>query len=89
MPLTHDHHHALAHVRHLRLAADGDAQELLKQSQGFLDFFHEDTLNHFREEEEIVFPLAIGDERASELLSHERSWSTSRFTPWWLGSRSR
>lgn len=69
MPLTHDHHHALAHARRLRLAAGGDAQELLRQSQGFLDFFHEDTLNHFREEEEVVFPLAIGDERASELLS--------------------
>lgn len=69
MPLTHDHHHALAHARRLRLAARGDAQELLRQSQGFLDFFHEDTLNHFREEEEIVFPLAVGDERALELLS--------------------
>lgn len=69
VPLTHDHHHALAHARRLRLAAGGDAHELLHQSQGFLDFFHNDTLNHFREEEEVVFPLAIGDERVSDLLS--------------------
>jgi len=69
MPLTHDHHHALAHARRLRVAAGGEARELLEESQGFLDFFQKDTLHHFREEEEVVFPLAIADERASELLS--------------------
>ena len=69
MPLTHDHHHALAHARRLRVAAGGNAAELLQQAQSFLAFFHEETLGHFREEEEIVFPLAIDDERASELLA--------------------
>ena len=70
MPLTHDHHHALAHARRLRLAAaDVDASALVGQSQVFLDFFHDDTVNHFREEEEVVFPLAVGDERAKELLA--------------------
>jgi iron-sulfur cluster repair protein YtfE (RIC family) len=51
------------------VAAGGEARELLEESQGFLDFFQKDTLIHFREEEEIVFPLAIEDERATELLS--------------------
>lgn len=69
MPLTHDHHHALAHSRRLLLAAGGDAQELLWESQRFLDFFREDTLHHFREEEEVVFPLAVADKRATALLS--------------------
>jgi iron-sulfur cluster repair protein YtfE (RIC family) len=70
MPLTHDHHHALAQVRRLRLAAAGaDASALLSQAQAFLDFFRDDTVNHFREEEEVVFPLAAEDERAKELLT--------------------
>ena len=50
------------------MAADGDVQELVGQAQGFLDFFHEQTLDHFREEEEVVFPLAVEDERAAALL---------------------
>ena len=69
LPLTHDHHHALAQARHLRLAAGGGSRELFLESQSFLEFFYEDTVNHFREEEEVVFPLAMADERASGLLS--------------------
>ena len=68
MPLTHDHHHALAHARRLRLAASEGPDELLREAREFLDFFHNDTLIHFREEEEVVFPLAIEDERAAPLL---------------------
>ena len=69
IPLTHDHHHALARTRNLRMAGGGEAKDLLQQSQRFLAFFSEDTLRHFREEEEIVFPLAIEDQRGSNLLS--------------------
>ena len=69
MPLTHDHHHALAHARRLRVAAGGDIEELLQESQTFLDFFRDHTIDHFREEEEIIFPLAIEDERATKLLT--------------------
>lgn len=68
IPLTHDHHHALAQARRLRLAAVGDGPDLLDRSRTFLNFFHEDTLNHFREEEEIVFPLVEGDGRATDLV---------------------
>jgi iron-sulfur cluster repair protein YtfE (RIC family) len=68
IPLTHDHHHALAQTRRLKNAAKGDGRDLPGQSQAFLDFFHAETVSHFREEEEVVFPLAVEDGRARELL---------------------
>jgi iron-sulfur cluster repair protein YtfE (RIC family) len=70
IPLTHDHHHALAQARQLRVVAQGDDEEqLLARAQEFFRFFHDETISHFREEEEIVFPLAVGDERARPLLT--------------------
>jgi iron-sulfur cluster repair protein YtfE (RIC family) len=68
IPLTHDHHHALSQARHLRLSAKGGPEKRLDQAKEFMDFFHEDTIEHFRQEEEIVFPLAIGEARAAGLL---------------------
>ena len=68
IPLTHDHHHALSQARHLRLSAKEDPGRLLHQAKEFIDFFHADTIEHFRQEEEIVFPLAIGDPRTAGLL---------------------
>ncbi|MDP9234911.1 MAG: hemerythrin domain-containing protein [Actinomycetota bacterium] len=69
IPLTHDHHHALAQARRLRIAAGGEGADLLARSTEFFRFFHDETIEHFREEEEIVFPLGIGDERAQPLLA--------------------
>jgi hemerythrin-like domain-containing protein len=69
IPLTHDHHHALAQTRRLRSAAKTNGGALLRQSEVFLGFFHYDTVNHFREEEELVFPLAVEDERVKEPLA--------------------
>lgn len=69
IPLTHDHHHALAQARRLRLAAGREDDERLRQAREFIEFFQTDTINHFREEEEVVFPLAIEDERATPLLA--------------------
>jgi hemerythrin-like domain-containing protein len=70
IPLTHDHHHALAHARQLRVVAQsGEEDRLLAQADTFFRFFHEETITHFREEEEMVFPLAVGDERATPLLT--------------------
>jgi hemerythrin-like domain-containing protein len=68
VPLSHDHHHALAQARRLRLTVTGDANERLEQAGAFVDFFRSETINHFREEEEIVFPLAAKDLRAKPLL---------------------
>jgi hemerythrin-like domain-containing protein len=68
IPLTHDHHHALAQARRLRIAATSSQAELLDRAGEFLAFFRAETIEHFREEEEIVFPLAVHDPRARELL---------------------
>ena len=69
IPLTHDHHHALAHARRLRLAATGSDEERGAEVSAFLDFYRADTLLHFREEEEVIFPLLIDVEEAQEPLS--------------------
>ena len=69
IPLTHDHHHALAQARRLRLAAEGDEQQRLTQAHEFIDFFDSHTLTHFREEEEIVFPLVVDEPDAEPLLT--------------------
>ena len=59
VPLTHDHHHALAAARRLERAAGTEASERTTQARAFIEFFENDTLAHFREEEELVFPLII------------------------------
>jgi hemerythrin-like domain-containing protein len=68
VPLSHDHHHALVQARRLR--ADGAAG-----APEFLRFFATETTRHFREEEELVFPLLYDDEPDSLreiLLQHHR-----------------
>lgn len=59
IPLTHDHHHALVQVRKLKSAAAGTDDDRRSAAKRFLEFFHTDTIKHFREEEEMVFPLAV------------------------------
>ena len=68
LPLTHDHHHALVQVRRLRSAAKGSADERGAAAKGFLEFFYSDTIQHFREEEEVVFPLVVEDESMRTIL---------------------
>jgi iron-sulfur cluster repair protein YtfE (RIC family) len=68
IPLTHDHHHALGRVRRLKLAAGEDGDSRLRSAREFLESFESETIEHFREEEEIVFPLAIWSEDARPLL---------------------
>jgi quercetin dioxygenase-like cupin family protein len=75
VPLSHDHHHALVEARRLRRAADDP--EPGTAASAFLDFFAAVTVHHFREEEEQLFPLAVGFEEAREplvqaLLEHLR-----------------
>ena len=59
IPLTHDHHHALAHARRLRIAAEADPGERRAAAVKFVDFFERDAVTHFREEEEVLFPLVV------------------------------
>lgn len=66
IPLSHDHHHALVEARRLRRAADGsDSREA---ATAFLRFFAIETVRHFREEEELLFPTVVGFAEARESL---------------------
>ena len=59
IPLSHDHHHALVQVRRLKSAVKADDESRMETARAFLDFFRTDTIDHFREEEEKVFPLGV------------------------------
>lgn len=69
IPLTHDHHHALAQARRLVQAADQDSSDRISQARSFLGFFTSDTIAHFREEEESIFPLVIDAPEAQMSLT--------------------
>jgi quercetin dioxygenase-like cupin family protein/hemerythrin-like domain-containing protein len=65
-PLAHDHQHALVAARRLRLAADrADASA---EVAAFLRFFSKETVRHFREEEEQLFPLVVDSDEARPLV---------------------
>ena len=66
VPLSHDHHRALVEARRLRRAAD--APESTAAAAAFLRFFADETVRHFREEEEQLFPCVLEYEEARELL---------------------
>lgn len=68
IPLTHDHHHALAQVRKLKSAANGADDDRSAGAKRFLEFFGSDTIAHFREEEEVVFPLVVDAPQVRETL---------------------
>jgi quercetin dioxygenase-like cupin family protein/hemerythrin-like domain-containing protein len=78
VPLSHDHHHALVEARALSRGADGDEAERLAAVSALLRFFSTDTIAHFREEEERLFPALVdagGEARellAQALLEHQR-----------------
>jgi quercetin dioxygenase-like cupin family protein len=67
VPLSVDHHHALAEARRLRRAAGWDAEGRRSAAESFRAFFRHDTVRHFREEEELVFPLLAMDGEDAEL----------------------
>lgn len=69
VPLTHDHHHALVQARRLESAAEAGESDRTIQARSFLEFFENDTLAHFREEEELVFPLVVDASDAKRTLT--------------------
>ena len=66
VPLSHDHHHALVAARRLRAAADGP--DAAAEVEAFSRFFAAESVRHFREEEERVFPLVAEAEEAGPLI---------------------
>jgi iron-sulfur cluster repair protein YtfE (RIC family) len=61
VPLTDQHHQALAQVQRLRLAADGWEEQRRSAVNAFIQFFETNTIPHFRAEEQIVLPLVINE----------------------------
>ena len=57
VPLSHDHHRTLVRARELREAAAGDGEARRAASARFLRHYAGHVVRHFREEEELVFPL--------------------------------
>lgn len=76
--LSHDHHHALVEARRLGRGAAGEEAERCASLAGFLRFFSTETIRHFREEEERLFPALVGADGAGSdllvqaLLEHQR-----------------
>jgi signal transduction histidine kinase len=69
VPLSHDHHHGLVQARRLRSAAAGDSATRASAAAEFLRFFAAETVRHFRDEEETIFPLLVDQvESPPELL---------------------
>jgi hemerythrin-like domain-containing protein len=66
VPLSHDHHDALVAARRLRRGADGD--DRVAAARAFLTFFDAETIQHFREEEETLFPQVIDRDEAGDLV---------------------
>ncbi len=55
--LSDDHHHELVQARRLLAAAEAGSQERLAAAAAYTEIFFTDTVEHFRREEETVFPL--------------------------------
>jgi hypothetical protein len=81
IPLSHDHHHhhhALVEARRLRRGADADAAARRATCESFLRFFSQESVRHFRQEEERLFPLLVDQQEwpsdllTQALLEHQR-----------------
>ena len=68
VPLSDDHHHELVQARRLVRAADAATQERLAVAMAYLAAFFTDTVEHFRREEESVFPLYAAHAGADDAL---------------------
>ena len=67
IPLTHDHHHALAQARRLEhAAASEDGADRLTAANDFLNFYFGRAVRHFHEEEELFFAPLIDDPEARD-----------------------
>ena len=69
IPLTHDHHHALAQARRLQDVAQlSDVTERRNLVNDFLNFYFGRAVRHFREEEELFFAPLIDEPEARDLV---------------------
>lgn len=69
IPLTHDHHHALAQARRLEDAAALTEDTDRRNAAGdFVNFYFGRAIRHFHEEEELFFAPLIDNEEAKPLI---------------------
>ena len=67
--LSEDHHHELVQARRLLAASAGSPEERTRAASAYVGLFFSETVEHFRREEETVFPLYARQASASaELL---------------------
>jgi iron-sulfur cluster repair protein YtfE (RIC family) len=66
--LSQEHHHELAHARRLRRAADAGPERRLAVASAYVDAFFTETVEHFRREEEILFPLYVRHAGSTPML---------------------
>lgn len=80
VPLSHDHQHTLVRARELRGAATGDEPARREAATRFLAHFALHVVRHFREEEELVFPLLPlqPPELERVLVQHQRIRALAR-----------
>ncbi len=74
IPLSHQHHNALALCVLTRrsLAADGTPQNISKLAKRVIDRYEIELVNHFEMEEQVLFPLCEGMPLIPELVGEHR-----------------
>lgn len=68
VPLSDDHHHELVQARRLRAAADDEPHERLEAAAAYVEMFFTVTVEHFRREEEELFPVYLRQPGADAAL---------------------
>jgi hemerythrin-like domain-containing protein len=70
IPLTHDHHHALAQARRLHdVSKLEDLTQRRNLANDFLNFYFGRALRHFHEEEELFFAPLVDHPEAKDLVA--------------------
>jgi len=77
IPISHEHHRALAQALFLRRAAEADAEAREAAVLEYLAFVGAELVPHMGREEANVFPLVLGDDEGREVVArlvaeHER-----------------
>jgi len=67
--LSREHHHELSLARGLRRAASEPAEQRLEVASGYVAQFFGPTADHFRHEEEVVFPVYARHAGATQLVA--------------------
>jgi iron-sulfur cluster repair protein YtfE (RIC family) len=66
--LSQEHQHELAHARRLLQAADAGPEQRRAVASAYVDAFFTETVEHFRREEEILFPLYVRHAGSTPML---------------------